>query len=90
MPIGDRFAVGLSLASPFDLVTKYTANSFARYDALKSRLDTADIQLTGAAKAPSWLDLGVGVDAVYTSARLTQASPNLPNATGRCRTASAT
>jgi long-chain fatty acid transport protein len=76
-PIGDRFAVGLSLASPFDLVTKYPENSFARYEAIKSRLDTADVQLTGAVKALPMLDLGVGVDAVYTSARLTNALPNL-------------
>ena len=74
--IGDRFAVGLSLASPFDLVTDYKENSFARYEAIKSRLDTADIQLTGAVKALPSLDLGVGVDAIYTSARLTNALPN--------------
>lgn len=76
-PIGDRFAWGLSLASPFDLVTDYKENSFARYQAVKSRLDTADIQFTGAVKAAPWLDLGAGVDAIYTSARLTAASPNL-------------
>ena len=76
-PIGDRFAVGLSLASPFDLVTDYKETNFARYEAIKSRLDTADIQFTGAVKALPSLDLGVGVDAIYTSARLTNALPNL-------------
>ena len=76
-PIGDRFAVAVSVNTPFELVTKYRSNSFARFDALKSRLDTADIQVTGAVKALSWVDIGVGVDAVYTSARLTQALPNL-------------
>jgi long-chain fatty acid transport protein len=77
MPIGDRFAAGVSLTTPFDLETKYPADSFARYEALKSRLDTVDVQLTGAVKAASWIDLGAGVDAVYTSARLSNASPNL-------------
>ena len=76
-PVNDRFAVGLSLASPFDLVTKYPETSFARYQAIKSRLDTADIQLTGAVKALPSLDLGAGVDAIYTSARLNNAIPNL-------------
>src|SRR5262249_5329406 len=53
-PIGDRFAVGISLAAPFELVTKYRTESFARYQAQKSRLDTADIQITGAVKINDW------------------------------------
>lgn len=77
LPIGDRFAVGLSTAAPFNFTTKYGATSFARYEAEKSRLNSADIQLTGAWRATPWLDLGLGLDAVYTSANLTQASPNL-------------
>jgi len=76
-PVGDRFAWGLSLAAPFELVTKYPETSFARYQAIRSRLDTADIQMTGAVKVLPSFDLGAGVDAVYTSARLTNALPNL-------------
>jgi len=76
-PIGDRFAAGLSIAAPYDFVTKYGASSFARYEGLKTRLNTADIQLTGAMKAAPWLDLGAGLDVVYTSANLENASPNL-------------
>lgn len=76
-PIGDRFAVGVSLAAPFELVTKYPGDSFARYQARKSRLYTADIQITGAMKINEWLDLGAGADVIYTTARLTQSAPNL-------------
>ena len=76
-PIGDRFAIGLSVAAPYNFTTKYTRQSWARYDALESRLTTADIQLTGAMHVADWLDLGVGVDAEYTDAKLSTADPNL-------------
>lgn len=76
-PIGDRFAVGLSMAAPYNFTTEYRRQSWARYDALQSRLTTADIQLTGAMRVTDWLDLGVGVDAQYTDAKLSTAEPNL-------------
>lgn len=76
-PIGDRFAVGLSMAAPYNFTTKYRRNAWARYDALESRLNSADVQLTGAMKVTDWLDLGVGVNAEYADAKLSTASPNL-------------
>ena len=76
-PIGDRFAVGLSLAAPYNFTTDYRPSSWARYDALHSRLTTADAQLTGAMRVTDWLDLGVGVSAQYTDAKLSTAYPNL-------------
>ncbi|WP_374575900.1 OmpP1/FadL family transporter [Phenylobacterium sp.] len=76
-PLGDRFALGLSVAAPYNFTTEYEPTAWARYDALTSRLNTADIQLTGAMRATDWLDLGVGVDAEYTDAKLTTAYPNL-------------
>ncbi|MDB5435006.1 MAG: long-chain fatty acid transport protein [Phenylobacterium sp.] len=76
-PIGDRFAVGLSLAAPYNFTTRYSRQAWARYDALDSRLTTADLQLSGAMKVTDWLDLGVGVDAQYTDAKLQTAQPNL-------------
>lgn len=77
IPFGGRFAVGLSLAGPYNFTTSYPYNSFTRYDALKSRLFTADGQLTFAMRVTSWLDLGVGADVEYTDAKLTNALPNL-------------
>ncbi|HEY9237165.1 MULTISPECIES: OmpP1/FadL family transporter [Phenylobacterium] len=76
-PIGDRFALGLSVAAPYNFTTDYRPTSWARYDALHSRLTTADIQLTGAMKVTDWLDLGVGVSAQYADAKLSTAYPNL-------------
>jgi long-chain fatty acid transport protein len=76
-PVLDRFAVGLSLTAPFNFETRYRQSSFARYDALRSRLNTGDLQLTGAMKVIDWLDLGVGLDIQYTDAKLQNALPNL-------------
>lgn len=76
-PIGDRFAVGLSAHAPFELTTKYDGAAFTRYDALKSRLNTVDVQLTGAMKVTDWLDVGVAADTEYASATLSNAVPNL-------------
>ena len=70
-------AAKLSLAAPFNFTTEYRDNAWARYDALTSRLHTADIQLTGAMRVNDWLDLGLGVDGQYTDAKLSTAYPNL-------------
>lgn len=77
LPVEDRFALGLSLAAPYNFTTKYRRNAWARYDALQSRLNTADAQLTGALRLTDWLDLGAGVSASYVDAKLSTASPNL-------------
>jgi long-chain fatty acid transport protein len=77
MPIGDRFAVGLSLAAPFNFISTYSPLSWARYDGFHTSLNTADLQLTGAMKVTDWLDIGVGGDVQYTQAKLSTAIPNL-------------
>jgi long-chain fatty acid transport protein len=77
MPIGDRFAVGLSVAAPYDFTSTYSTGSFARYNSLKSRLTTIDMAVTGAMKVTPWLDLGVSINTEYTSANLGNALPNL-------------
>jgi len=81
-PVGDRFAVGLSVSAPYNFTTKYDDASFARYDALTSELRSADIGLTAAMQVTDWLDVGVGFDAQYTKATLSSALPNLPTVGG--------
>jgi long-chain fatty acid transport protein len=76
MPLGERFAVGLSLSAPFNFTTQYAPAAFARYDALTSTLRMVDAQLTGAVRVNDWLDLGASVDGIYTQARLSNAVPN--------------
>jgi long-chain fatty acid transport protein len=77
MPVGERFAVGFSAHAPFDFTTVYRSTAWTRYDALKSRLTTVDLQLTGAMRVTDWLDVGVAVDAEYSDANLINAMPNL-------------
>ena len=77
MPVGDRFAVGLSVSAPYNFTTKYQGNSFARYDALTSELRSANVGLTGAMQVTDWLDIGAGFDAQYVKAKLSSALPNL-------------
>jgi long-chain fatty acid transport protein len=77
MPLGERFAVGLSVAKPFRLKTELGAGSWSRYDTIRSQIDITDVQLTGALQATDWLDLGVGVSGQYNDAYLDQAWPNL-------------
>src|SRR5690606_10501447 len=76
-PIGDRFAVGLSLAAPYNFTTKYQPTSFARYDALTSELRTVDAGLTVAMQVTDWLDIGAGFNGQYVKAKLTSALPGV-------------
>src|SRR5690606_28922926 len=62
-PIGDRFAVGVSVAAPYNFTTKYEQGSFARYDALTSELRSGDASLTVAYQVNDWLDVGAGLNA---------------------------
>jgi len=73
----DQIVVGLAVTSPFDFTTKYDYNSFARYDALKSKLETIDIGPTVAWQPLKWLAVGVGFDAQHVDANIGSALPNL-------------
>lgn len=75
-PIGDRFAVGVSVTAPFNFTTKYEPGTWTRFDALTSNLRTIDTQLTGSMKVTDWLDVGVSANSEYVDARLTGALPN--------------
>ncbi|MCR5878614.1 OmpP1/FadL family transporter [Phenylobacterium sp. J367] len=77
VPFGDRFAVGLSVHKPIRLKTDFGADSWARYDTIRSKIETTEIQTAAAIQATEWLDLGVGFTANYTDAYYDQASPNL-------------
>ncbi|HEY8614803.1 MAG TPA: outer membrane protein transport protein [Phenylobacterium sp.] len=77
LPVGDRFALGLSVHTPFRLKTDFGAGSWARYDTIRSKIEVTEIQIAGAIQATDWLDLGFGVTANHTDAYYDQASPNL-------------
>lgn len=75
--INDQLALGLSIAAPYNFTTEYGPRSWTRYDALKSRLTTVDVQGTVAWRVNDKLDLGAGVSAVHADAELTNALPNI-------------
>lgn len=75
--INDRLSVGISVAAPYNFTTEYNADSWTRYDALKSHLLTINVDGVIAYKVSDFLDLGVGVTALYADAELTNALPNI-------------
>ena len=75
--LNDQWVVGLAVSAPFDFVTKYAPDSWARYGALTSRLTDIDVQPTIAWRPNRLISLGVGFDAQYLDAELTNALPNL-------------
>lgn len=77
MPLNDRVALGVTVTSPFSFETNYASDSWARYNAQKTRLTTIDIQPTIAFKVNEWLNLGLGLNAEYTKATLGNKMPNL-------------
>ncbi|MDR3512245.1 MAG: outer membrane protein transport protein [Caulobacteraceae bacterium] len=78
--VSDHVALGLAVSAPFDFITKYSPDSFARYQALTSRLLDLDVQPTVAVRVNRFIDLGVGLDAQYAKSSLSSALPNLSSA----------
>ena len=66
-------SVGIGLSVPWGLETDYNPGWVGRYQALRSKLTTYDIQPTVAYRLWDRLSLGASVDIQYASARLTQA-----------------
>jgi long-chain fatty acid transport protein len=77
VPLNDRIVAGLAITSPFSFMTQYGTNSWARYSALKTSLTTIDLQPTVAFRVTDMLRLGVGLNAEYSDAVLSNALPNL-------------
>ena len=66
-------AAGFGLSVPFGLETDYDPGWVGRYDALRSKLQTFDLQPTIAYRLFDRISIGVGLDIQYASARLSQA-----------------
>lgn len=75
--VNDKLSLGLSVAAPYNFTTEYNADSWTRYDALKSQLRTVNVEGVVAYRVNDMLDLGVGVTAMYADAELTNALPNI-------------
>lgn len=80
MPLTDRVSVGVTVTAPYSFETNYASNSWARYNAGKTRLTTVDIQPGVAFKVNDWLNLGVALNEEYVKATLGNKMPNLSSA----------
>ncbi|MCR5877396.1 OmpP1/FadL family transporter [Phenylobacterium sp. J367] len=77
LPLGDRFAAGVSVTKPFHLRLEYPADAFSRYDLTRNRIEMTEVRGALAASVTPWLDVGVSVDGQETRALLDAASPNI-------------
>lgn len=68
----NNFVFGLGINSPFGLKTEYDADWVGRYHAIESDLKTVNINPAIAYKASSSLSVGVGINAQYIEATLSQ------------------
>lgn len=72
-PLGAGLRAGVGINVPFGLATDYPDSWVGRYHALKSRLDTVNINPALAWRANEWLSLGLGFQAQYADGELTNA-----------------
>lgn len=69
-PLNDKWAFGLSVLSPYGLVTDYGNNSLVGYSGTDTELKTIDITPSLAFKATDKLSVGAGVDIEHLDATL--------------------
>lgn len=68
-----RWAVGLGINAPFGLITEWDDGWVGRYHALRSEVETVNINPTVACRVNDHLSLGLGASAQYVHAKLTNA-----------------
>ena len=72
-PINDKLMFGFGMGAPFGLVTDYDDGWVGRYHALTSDLKTVNLNPSLSYQVNKNFSLGVGVNAQYIKARLTNA-----------------
>lgn len=75
--LNDQWAIGMSVTAPYSFATNYENNSWARYNADKTKLTTFDLQPTIAFAPSPMFGIGVGINAEYSKASLSNSLPNL-------------
>jgi long-chain fatty acid transport protein len=77
VPLTDRIAIGVAVTSPFSFETDYSADSWTRYIADRTKLTTIDIQPSIAVKLSEAWRIGVAANIEYSDAILSKYLPNL-------------
>jgi len=75
--ITHQLAFGLSVSAPYSFTTNYDSNSWVRYTADKTHLQTVDIQPSLAFAPTPEISIGVGLNAEHVKASLSNFLPNL-------------
>lgn len=73
--VGEKIGLGLGVNVPFGLVTEYDSTWIGRYAAIKTDLETLNINPAIGIKLGEKLLAGAGVNAMYAEAELTRAMP---------------
>jgi len=73
MELSPQLRAGIGISSPFGLKTEYDPDWMGRFLAIKSELQTVNINPSLAYKVNDQLSLGAGLDAQYIKAELTNA-----------------
>ena len=76
MPFGP-VAIGLAVTSPYSFTTDYDSNSWTRYSATRTKLQTIDIQPSIAIALTDWLRVGGAANVEHVYASLGNNLPNL-------------
>jgi long-chain fatty acid transport protein len=71
VPINKQFAFGLGIGAPFGLKTEYDSGWLGRFQAIKSRVSTVNVNPALSWKVTDMVTLGAGVDWQHINATLT-------------------
>jgi len=72
-PITNSFSIGAGINAPYGLATEYDSTWAGRYHALRSDIQTVNVNFAGAYKLDSVLSVGAGINYQRLDATLTQA-----------------
>jgi long-chain fatty acid transport protein len=72
VPINRQWAVGLGVNAPFGLKTEYDSDWIGRFQAVKSKVETINVNPSVSFKATDMVSIGAGVDYQHIKATLTQ------------------
>lgn len=73
IPLSDTLVAGFGISAPFGLETRYSPDWVGRYHAIRSDLATVNLNPTLAWQATDRLSVGIGIDAQYIRATLSNA-----------------
>ena len=76
LPLSRRLALGLAVTSPYSFTSDYDPNGWQRYQAIRTRLVTLDLQPSIAFAPSEAISLGAGLNVEYSDALLSNALPN--------------